>query len=116
MEKEKGREKYEEVTYHRVAARDIHPLDQPTGRRLVQLDQWLPRPVLVEAGDRPDDGSDRLPALDHAGVQLQRLSHPAAQPSSEPDILAGARPGVALERHSTCKISRLHLFSLKSSF
>ena len=87
QEKE-NRDEYEEVTYHRVSGRDIHPLDQLAGRRLVELNQRLPRPVRVEAGDRPHNGSDRLPALDDAGVQLESLAHPATKPSAQPDILA----------------------------
>lgn len=104
---EEGDQQKEE-TYHRFR-RCIHPLDQSTGGGLVQLDEGLPAAVRVKAGDRPDDGSDGLAALDDAGVQLESFSHPPAKPSAEPNVFTGARPGVALESHPACKILRLNI-------
>ena len=43
---------------------------------------------------------DGLSPLHHAGVQLQRLPHPASEPAAQPDILTRAAPGVALQSHS----------------
>lgn len=43
---------------------------------------------------------DGLSPLDHAGVKLERLPHPAPEPAAQPDILTRAAPRVSLQSHS----------------
>ena len=82
------------------------PQRQVTGSVRVQLHQGALTPVTVLAGDRPHHGPDGLTSLHHAGVQLQRLSHPPPQPRPQPDILTRTTPGVTLQRHASWNINQ----------
>ena len=99
-EVEEGEE--EEASYHSVqvlAGSGAAHGGQLAGGVSVQLQQGSLSPLTGLAGDRPHDGPDGLAPLHHAGVELQRLSHPASQPAAQPDILTGTTPGVPLQGH-----------------
>ena len=99
---EEEEEGEEEARYH---SNQVPPGPGATHRRQlaggvsVQLQQGSLTPVTVLAGDRPHHGPDGLAPLHHAGVQLQRLPHPAPQPAAQPDVLTGTAPGVPLQGH-----------------
>ena len=98
------------------------PQRQAAGCVPVQLHQRPLAPVTVLARDRAHDrayclkifslnekiyaryaAGYHLAPLHDAGVQLQRLAHPPPEPAAQPHVLAGAAPGVTLQRHPACK-------------